>query len=246
MYYVLGNWKSHGSAADVEAFYRAITPAIAATSPQTQWGLALPFPYLSLASSKRLGWIGAQNSSAYPAGAYTGEIHAAMLRDNHCDFCLVGHSERRKLFQESSEELRNKVGHLVDAQITTVFCIGESLAQREAGLLEQVLDEQLRVLDTVPAGSDVIVAYEPVWAIGTGRAAQPEDVNQAHTWIRQRLAATSFESAAILYGGSVKPSNAAELGTISEVGGFLIGGASLDATSFATIYHAFAQAKNPL
>ena len=241
MFAVLGNWKSFGSNRCVDDFYQALTIH---QHKSTQWGIAFPYPYCQAASTKRQGWVGAQNVSAFGEGAYTGEIHAAMLTDCGCQFALVGHSERRQYFNEPSSQLVDKINALHEAGLTAVYCIGETLEQRDAGQLMQVLQDQLRVLDGLSNPEQLWVAYEPVWAIGTGRAATRQDAQDAHTIIRNALKGSPCHHVPTLYGGSVKPENAAALARETEVGGFLIGGASLKADSFSEIYLQFTQTKS--
>ncbi len=241
-HWVLGNWKSHGTRAEVDEFYRQLE--LGDSSSESQWGIAFPYGYTERARDFGLGHVGSQNVSEYGPGAYTGEVHAAMLKDCGCDFALVGHSERRQYFAESNETLKEKLRLITEQGMWAVYCIGETLQQREAGQLESTLDQQISLLDQCQTPSLVLVAYEPVWAIGTGRAATTDDVTNAHGWIKQRLKETPCADAAILYGGSVKPGNAGSLAKLEDVDGFLIGGASLNAESFSAIYRSFNQAKN--
>lgn len=203
-----------------------------------------PFPYLAAAAQQLAGskiMLGAQTVSENASGAYTGEVAAGMLLDIGCSHVLVGHSERRSLFAESSAVVAAKFKAASEAGLTPVLCVGESLAEREAGETEAVIDEQLKaVLDCVGiAGlAAAIVAYEPVWAIGTGLTASPGQAQDVHRHIRSVLAAHDAEIAAatqILYGGSVKGDNAAGLFSMPDIDGGLIGGASLKANDFLAI-----------
>lgn len=242
-YYVLGNWKSNGSQADLRRFEAEFTEL--ANSPRTHVGvgLALPFHLLPTAVNADELQVGAQNVSAFGPGAYTGEIHAEMLVEVSCRFCLVGHSERRQYFDEAEATSLDKIKHLLQADILPVLCIGETLAQREAGQLKEVLKRQLSPLTELNKQAELVVAYEPVWAIGTGVAAKPVDVQQAHVTIDAMLAELGFKETPVLYGGSVKPGNASELAQLSAVDGFLIGGASLKAGDFTAILAHFDAAK---
>jgi triosephosphate isomerase len=203
-----------------------------------------PFPYLGstaqqVAGSKLL--LGAQTVSEHSAGAFTGETSISMLKDVGCEFVVVGHSERRSLFSESSAEVAAKFKAVVDGGLTPVLCVGETLEERQAEATERVIGEQLRaVLDLVGVAglATAIVAYEPVWAIGTGMTASPQQAQDVHEFIRQMIAAQDAdiaEAILILYGGSVKGDNAAGLFSMSDIDGGLIGGASLKADDFLAI-----------
>ncbi len=208
-----------------------------------------PFPYLAataqqLAGSKLL--LGAQTVSENAAGAFTGEVSISMLKDVGCDFVVVGHSERRSLFGESSADVAAKFKAVVEGGLTPVLCVGESLQEREAEATQRVIGEQMRaVLDLVGAEAlaNAVVAYEPVWAIGTGMTASPQQAQDVHEFIRQTIAAEDAdiaEAILILYGGSVKGDNAAGLFSMSDIDGGLIGGASLKADDFLAIASAAA------
>jgi len=186
--------------------------------------------------------VGAQNMHFEKTGAYTGEISAAMLRDLYVRFVVLGHSERRALFGETDEIVNKKVKAAHVAALRPILCIGETLAQRDAGLVEQVLATQLHgsLADlTAKEIVETVIAYEPVWAIGTGRTASPEQAQEAHAFVRKTLAALTDSATAdkvrIQYGGSVKPENTASLMSQPDIDGALVGGASLDARSFAQI-----------
>ncbi|MCB1050402.1 MAG: triose-phosphate isomerase [Acidobacteria bacterium] len=227
MRYLLGNWKSNGNGALLDAF-SSQWPKF----PNTiQVGLALPFPWLTHPFS--CAWRGAQNVSAFGPGAFTGEVHAGMLKELALDFCLVGHSERRHLMGETVAHTAQKVAALIEQTILPVFCVGETLAERQAGQLETVLERQLEPLRAIKAS--VLIAYEPVWAIGTGVAATPDDADQAHSWIRNWCLAQGLVVPPILYGGSVSPQNAHQLAQIASIDGFLVGGASLKPDPFFEI-----------
>jgi triosephosphate isomerase len=242
-YFVLGNWKSNGTKAMIQAFSADFqTPNLPIAQLRT--GIAPPIHLIAAAAEQNPAlWLGAQNCSPFPEGAYTGELTATMLTEIGCGFCLVGHSERRNYFRETVEQTGAKLGHLDQAGITPVFCIGESLEQRKAGELEDVLTYQLTPLRALRAGTAVVVAYEPVWAIGTGVAAKPEDVRDAHQLIATHIESLGLAVPPILYGGSVKPANAAELAAIPKVDGFLVGGASLKAADFNQIVAGFITGK---
>ena len=239
---VLGNWKSNGRITDLDPFAETFHK-LSGTFPEDMVsGIALPFHMIHSAGSLSPHWLGAQNVSAHSEGAYTGEITSGMLSEIHTRFCLVGHSERRQYFNETVQDTHAKLHRLLKAGIYPVFCIGETLKQRQEGMLEPVLREQLSPVLKLDGGAFAI-AYEPVWAIGTGVAATPADVAQAHGMIRGMLSGTPIEQTPILYGGSVKPENARDLATIDEVAGFLVGGASLKADHFAAITDGFLRGK---
>ena len=208
-----------------------------------------PAPYLSQASVNSDGLpiaVGAQNASQFDSGAYTGEMSLSMLTEVGCEYVLLGHSERRKLFKETDQEVAEKFAACLDhsVAIVPILCIGETLSERQAGNTEAVVAAQLdAVIDKVGiAGfANAVVAYEPVWAIGTGETASPEQAQQVHAFIRAKLNsldADITQSLRIVYGGSVKPSNAYELFAQEDIDGGLIGGASLKVDSFAGICEA--------
>lgn len=209
-----------------------------------------PFPYLAQVGDQLAGsgvTLGAQNVSEHTSGAYTGETAPAMLADVGCKFVIVGHSERRSLYGESSAQVAAKFEAVMAVGLTPILCVGETLEQREAGDTEAVVAEQLdAVLDRVgiAAFGAAVIAYEPVWAIGTGRTATPEQAQDVHRFIRERLAArdvTIADGVQVLYGGSVKGDNAAGLFAQSDIDGGLIGGASLKAADFLAIAEAAAR-----
>ena len=212
--------------------------------------VCVPFPYLAQAQAALTGtnvaW-GAQNLSEQTAGAFTGEVSASMLQDFGCRYVLVGHSERRALYGESDALVAEKFAAALAAGLHPILCVGETLTQREAGQTVEVVSGQMdAVLKRVgvAAFSGAVVAYEPVWAIGTGRTATSEQAQEVHAAIRAQLSAADASVAAgvrILYGGSVKPSNASELFAMADIDGGLIGGASLVAADFLAICRAAVQ-----
>ena len=243
---VAGNWKLQGS----REFAAALVDAIKAGAPAGVGLIVLPpYPYLGEVLARCAGAdiaVGAQDVSAHAKGAYTGEVAAAMLADVGARYTLVGHSERRQYHAESSELVAQKFRAAQAAGITPILCVGERLEEREAGQTEAVIASQLRpVLDLVgvAAFADAVVAYEPVWAIGTGRTASPEQAQAVHAFIRSQVAdrdAKIADSLPLLFGGSVKPDNAASLFAQADVDGGLIGGASLVAADFLAIAAALA------
>jgi len=242
---VAGNWKMNASTSQVEALLSDIKQRSYACD-----GVALlvcpPFPYLAQTKYLLSGSdvkLGAQNVSEHESGAYTGEVSTQMLNDFACEFVIIGHSERRHLYGETNEQVAAKCSAAFKAGLCPILCVGETLEQREAGQTMQVINQQLAVVlamnDNLAHFNKAIIAYEPVWAIGTGKTATPEQAQEVHAAIREQLAscgdAQLAPSVRILYGGSVKPDNAAELFSMTDIDGGLIGGASLDATSFIDI-----------
>ena len=236
---VVGNWKMNGSRA-------ANAELLAGLNAAGPWdcdvGVCAPFPYLAdVALSLQGGRIrwGAQDCSAHEAGAFTGEVSAAMLAEFGCHFVIVGHSERRALHGESDQLVADKAKAALAHKLVPIVCVGETLAEREAGETDHVVKRQLSaVIHTLGhCISQVVVAYEPVWAIGTGKTASPEQAQAVHALLRAQLraATTHADALSILYGGSMKPDNAAQLMGQPDIDGGLIGGASLKAADFAAI-----------
>ena len=240
---IAGNWKMNGStAANAELTYGIL--AGMPLSDSVKLLVCPPFPYLSALAQKLEGSklaLGAQNVSQHQAGAFTGEVSAAMLKDAACEYVIVGHSERRAMMGDSSEIVAAKFLAALAAGLKPILCVGETLEERESDRTEAVIDEQLfAVLDLagVESFSNAVLAYEPVWAIGTGRTATPEQAQDVHGHIRAAISSRSEQIAAdiqILYGGSVKGENAAGLFTMPDIDGGLIGGASLKADDFLAI-----------
>ena len=239
---VAGNWKMHGNhAANAE-----LLAGISAARPfGCDVAVCVPYPYLSstavaLAGSD-LRW-GAQDCSAHAQGAYTGEVSAAMLTEFGCRYVIVGHSERRQFHAESDLLVADKAKAALARGITPIVCVGETLVQREAGETESVVKRQLSAVIHALAHcvSEMVVAYEPVWAIGTGQVATPEQAQAVHALLRAQLKAATAQadSMKILYGGSMKPDNAASLLAQTDIDGGLIGGASLKAADFVAICRA--------
>jgi len=240
---IAGNWKMHGSRAAIDRF--AGTLQAADLPGGVELLVCVPFVYLqrmrSVLSASTVA-VGAQNlAGEVESGAFTGEVNGTMLADIGCSHVIVGHSERRALYGESDGVVARKVDAALSAGLRPILCIGETLEQRDAGETEAVLQRQLRaVLDDRDARTlaPLTIAYEPVWAIGTGHSASAEQAQQAHDFIREQIAAkdvTLSRSMRLLYGGSVKPDNAAGLFAGDDVDGALVGGASLDAASFSNI-----------
>jgi triosephosphate isomerase (TIM) len=244
--FVAGNWKMNGTLAANQDLLRKLMPDFARIAG-VKCAICVPFPYLGqvqqLLSGSGLAW-GAQNISQFDAGAYTGEVSGAMLVDFGCRYAIVGHSERRTLFGESSEVVSQKYAAALKAGLTPILCVGETLRERESGTTETVIAAQLDAVTAqcgVQSLAHAVIAYEPVWAIGTGKTASPEQAQAVHAYIRARIGredAAISERVQVLYGGSVKASNAAQLFAMKDIDGGLIGGASLDAQEFAAICQA--------
>ena len=228
---VAGNWKMHGSRASIAA----LLDALVKESPP-DCAVCVPFPYLAQVAERLRGsaiaW-GAQNVSEHAQGAYTGEVSAAMLKEFGCRYALAGHSERRQLYGETDAQVAAKFAAARSAGITPILCVGETLQEREAGSTEEVVGRQLGAVKFEGG----VLAYEPVWAIGTGRNATPEQVQAVHAFLRKRVGPDT----PILYGGSVKPQNAPAIFAMPDVDGGLIGGASLVAKDFLDIVKAAAK-----
>ncbi len=243
---VVGNWKLNGSLASNEALLKALLREIPRDNP-VACAVCVPSPYLAqvraLLEGSGIAW-GAQDLSRYGQGAYTGEVSGAMLVELGCRYVIVGHSERRTLFGETDAVAAEKYVAARNAGLTPIFCVGETLEERERGEMQSVLARQVDALLARygVAGLDRgLVAYEPVWAIGTGKTATAAQADEAHAFIRARIAAKDAgvaERLPILYGGSVKAANAAELFAMPNVDGGLVGGASLVAQEFVGIWRA--------
>ncbi|APR05749.1 triose-phosphate isomerase [Thauera chlorobenzoica] len=233
---VAGNWKMNGSL----VANRVLLDQLEA-SPGVEVAVCVPYPYLAQLQQRPGGLaLGAQDVSEYAAGAYTGEVSASMLAEFGCRYVIVGHSERRALFGEQDVTVGRKARAALAAGVVPIVCVGETLAERDAGRVMAVIGRQLAaVLEVlgVAAMASVVLAYEPVWAIGSGSSASAEQVAEVHGGIRAWLVAhgVEAESVRILYGGSVKPGNAREIFAVADVDGGLIGGASLVAVDFMAI-----------
>lgn len=238
---VAANWKMNGDKASNKALLETL---IASLNTDVDVVIAAPYVYLEQVSQycKPDGLLlAAQNVSEFDSGAYTGEIAASMLADMGCKFAIVGHSERRQYFQESDAQIASKFQQLQAHGICPILCVGESLQEREAALTEKVVSQQLQAVIEkagVASFSKAVVAYEPVWAIGTGETASPEQAQAVHKLLRQCVEAFDKDISAqlrIIYGGSVNENNAADLFNQADIDGGLIGGASLNAESFIKI-----------
>jgi triosephosphate isomerase len=242
---IVGNWKMNGSRAANATLLNGIVAGL--DNARASCAVCVPAPYLQqcedLLAGSAIAW-GAQDVSAYEGGAYTGEVCAKMLSEFACRYVIVGHSERRAYHREDSALVAQKALAVLAEGMTPIVCVGETLEQREAGATAQVvgaqLDAVLEALDTA-AVEKIVVAYEPVWAIGTGRNATPAMAQDVHAQLRAQLKARNAEAAdivPILYGGSMKPENAKDLLAQPDIDGGLIGGAALKAEDFLAIIHA--------
>ncbi len=253
---IAGNWKMHKTVQETEAFAADLLPRLSAGSASRPDILICPgFPLLAAAhkafSGSAVSW-GAQNCHAEAGGAYTGEVSVEMLKSLDCTYVIIGHSERRAMFAETNQSCAAKIKAAMSGGLKPIYCVGETLEERRGNLTNDVLQRQIvEGLDGVEPGVDGVltIAYEPVWAIGTGLAATSEMAEEAHAFIRAQLrdkhGEKTAEAVRILYGGSMKPGNAADLLKRPNVDGGLIGGASLEAESFAAIIsHAEALAEH--
>ena len=236
---VIGNWKMHGDTAFNSELLAGLRTGNA-EAPQCDVAVCVPFPYLyqtrSLLEGSGVSW-GAQDVSKHEKGAYTGETAATMLADFDCRWVLVGHSERRSYHGESDTLVAEKAAAALAAGITPVVCVGETQQEQEAGQTHAVIERQFAPVLAlgVESLSKLVVAYEPVWAIGTGLTASPEQAQEVHAFIRSKLEAAGAGQVRILYGGSVKGANAASLFAMPDIDGALVGGASLVASEFLSI-----------
>lgn len=247
---IAANWKMHMTPQETDDFLRAFARLVPEKCPVQ---IVVSPPFVSLCKAQEVLQnarensveLAAQNMSQFPAGAYTGEISARMIKDCGCKHVILGHSERRSIYGETNAIINAKLLAALEARLLPILCIGETLEERDGGLIEKVLESQLREsLAEVGARRvlDCVIAYEPVWAIGTGRTASPEQAQEAHAFTRSVLTDMFGEDTAqklrIQYGGSVKPSNMAELISQKDVDGALVGGASMEPGSFWEICRA--------
>lgn len=250
---VAGNWKMHGNREANASLLDALLAGLGTTGALgTECAVCVPFPYLEQVAARLAGspvaW-GAQNVSAHPAGAFTGEVSGAMLAEFGCRYVIVGHSERRQLFGETDAQIAAKFGAAQLSGLIPILCVGETLEAREAGRTNAVVASQLDAVVAAVGATAIgraVVAYEPVWAIGTGKTATADQAQAVHAFLRARLAAQDASAAhglRILYGGSVKAANAASTFAMPDVDGGLVGGAALVAEDFLAIVAA-AGAKN--
>ncbi|MFM0323069.1 triose-phosphate isomerase [Caballeronia glebae] len=243
---VVGNWKMHGRIGDNATLLTEVAAGASALQKGVSVGVCVPCPYLAqsqaLLSGSVVRW-GIQDVSAHTGGAFTGEVAAQMAADFGVTYAIVGHSERRAYHLESPELVASKAQRAIEAGLTPILCVGETLEEREAGTTEQVIGTQLEaVLSTLTEeqAAGIVVAYEPVWAIGTGKTARPGQAQDVHAFLRRKLLekGATVANVPLLYGGSVKPENAEELFGQKDIDGGLIGGASLQSKEFLAICRA--------
>lgn len=245
--FVAGNWKMYTTAHGAKGLAAAVANGLG-EDKRVMVAVCPPFPWLTAVADILRGTrvsVGAQNCHFEREGAYTGEVSPQMVRDSGCEYVIIGHSERRHGLGEGDDMLNKKAKAALAAGLRVIFCVGELLAEREAGQTEAVLDRQLTgglAGLVAPQLSNLVIAYEPVWAIGTGKVATPEQAQEAHAFIRRKIGGLFGENAGnellIQYGGSVKPDNASSLLQLPDVDGALVGGASLKADSFLAIVRA--------
>ncbi len=241
--FIAGNWKMHKTAAEARAFAEEFKTLYKDTDVKT--AICAPFVHLAILKEAFAGTdikVGAQNAHFEDQGAFTGEVSVKMLEDIGVDYCIIGHSERRQYFAETDETVNKKLKKLFEGPIVPILCVGEVLEERDAGREKEVVGGQIRADLEGIAAEDVkklVVAYEPVWAIGTGRTATPEQANEMCGYIREVVSELYDDEVAceltIQYGGSMKPANATELMAMEEIDGGLIGGSSLKADEFMQI-----------
>ncbi len=241
---VVGNWKMNGTRASAELLAQGIIAGLGVNNGGI--AVCVPYVYIECISEIVKGTplaLGAQNVADKPSGAFTGEISATMLKEFGCQYALVGHSERRTYYGDTNETVAARFCQAQEQNITPILCIGETLEQRDQDQTFAVIDGQLDAVIKqagIAAFGAAVIAYEPVWAIGTGKTATDEQAQEVHHYIRQYISAKDHaiaEKLQILYGGSAKPDNAKGLFAMPDIDGGLIGGASLDAESFLKIYH---------
>jgi len=245
---VAGNWKMNTTLAEGVGLAKDVNEALKGANPKCDVVICVPFTHLASVAAAidadKLG-LGAENCADHVKGAYTGEVSAPMVASTGAKYVILGHSERRQYYGETSEILKEKVNLALAENLTPIFCIGEVLEQREDGSFNEVVKSQVEALFSLSAEDfgKIVIAYEPVWAIGTGKTATAEQAQEMHAHIRGVIAdkygKEVADNTSILYGGSCKPSNAAELFAKPDVDGGLIGGAALDAASFMGIVNAF-------
>ncbi|RKP02078.1 hypothetical protein CXG81DRAFT_18189 [Caulochytrium protostelioides] len=244
-FFVGGNWKMNGDQALVETLTTGLNSLDEGLLASRDLVVAPPFPYLTAvrtALNKHIG-VAAQNLHAKASGAFTGEVSVGMLKDLDIKWAVIGHSERRSLFAEADETVAEKVGAALAGGIEAIACIGETLAEREADKTFEVLFRQMKhiaqAVSSEAAWDHVVVAYEPVWAIGTGKVATPEQAEEVHValrkWLSEHVSAAVAAKVRIIYGGSVNAKNCGDLAKIADIDGFLVGGASLKVDDFKTI-----------
>lgn len=230
---IVANWKLNGSFEFIDSYFNALQSVNIKSDICAI--ICPPYVYLDKCNQKsQLFYIGAQDCSNLKSGAFTGDISTKMLKDSNCQFCLVGHSERRQIFKQTNEDVKLKTINLINEGLNPILCIGETLEEKELGKTKEILKKQIiESLPQNPSNKAIIIAYEPIWAIGTGLTASLEEIDNIHSYIKSGI--KNYKNFKILYGGSVKSSNAEEIMTLDNVDGVLVGGASLDPVEFRKI-----------
>ncbi len=228
--FFVANWKLNGNKTFIEEYFQKLT-----VNPSNCIVICSPYIYLNqISSHEKNFYLGAQDVSQYKDGPYTGEVSSNMLKDNNIDFCIVGHSERRQLFNETNDVTNIKSSNLINSGVIPIICIGETLDEKEKGITKDILKNQIfRSIPNNANHNNTIIAYEPIWAIGTGLRPTLEDINEVHNFIRSIK--TDFQKYKILYGGSVKSTNSNDIIELDNVDGCLIGGASVNVEEFNII-----------
>lgn len=254
---VVGNWKMHGSLAQNQQLIASLIAGLQGLE-NADYALCVPHPYLfqaqKLLQGTNIAW-GGQNVSQYESGAYTGGVSASMLKDFGCTYAIIGHSERRALIHETNKSAAASFGAALKAGLTPIFCVGETLEEHKAGLAQKVVEEQMNAIMATlgmegfsrAVQQRAVLAYEPVWAIGTGNTATPEQAQAMHVFIRKAIAELDADVAnrvRIIYGGSVNPSNAGQLLAMPDIDGGLIGRCSLSANDFMEICRAASESSS--
>ena len=231
---IAGNWKLHGTIEYTSKYFKVLHSKVSFKS--NICGIICP-PSLLLPNFPETTlpfYLGAQDCSIFDSGAYTGEISALMLKENNCQFCLLGHSERRQLFNETNESVQLKVKRLINQNINPIVCIGETMAEKEEGLTQETLNNQIiKSLPSNASNNNIIIAYEPIWAIGTGLLPTLQEIDEIHNFIKNGI--KNFKNFKVLYGGSVKSNNSSDIMNLTHVDGVLVGGSSLEPLEFIKI-----------
>ena len=231
---IAGNWKLNGTIESTSDYFKILQSKISLKSNVCPI-ICPPSLLLSSFPKEKLPfYVGAQDCSIFDLGAYTGEISALMLKENNCQFCILGHSERRQLFNETNANVQLKVKRLINQNINPIVCIGETMEEKERGHTKQALSNQIeKSLPNNASNKDIIIAYEPIWAIGTGLTPSLKEINEIHDFIKNEV--KKFKGFRVLYGGSVKSNNSSDIMNLTHVDGVLIGGSSLDPNEFIKI-----------
>lgn len=230
---IVANWKLNGSFQFIDSYFNALQSVNIKSDICAI--ICPPYVYLDKCNQKsQLFYIGAQDCSNLKSGAFTGDISTKMLKDSNCQFCLVGHSERRQIFKQTNADVKLKTINLINEGLNPILCVGETLEEKELGKTKEILKKQIiESLPQNPSNKAIIIAYEPIWAIGTGLTPSLEEIDIIHSYIKSGI--NNYKNFKILYGGSVKSSNAEEIMTLDNVDGVLVGGASLDPVEFRKI-----------